>query len=103
MATLSIRLNKFGRHINHLMVWKRGKLRLNESQLVLGAGDHPEVAAPPRSYCWLSFKSGGLSPLPALDDIENDSLPFAEPLDARPLKNRHVNKHILSAASRHSG
>src|SRR5258706_11990366 len=28
MATLSIRLNKFGRHINHLMVRKRGKPRL---------------------------------------------------------------------------
>ena len=36
----------------------------------------------------------------ALDDIENDSLPFAEPLDARPLKNRHVDKHILAAAIR---
>jgi hypothetical protein len=30
MATLSIRLNKFGRHINHLMVRKRGKLRLDD-------------------------------------------------------------------------
>ena len=36
----------------------------------------------------------------ALDDIYNDGLTFAEPLDARPLKSRDVDEHILSAAIR---
>ena len=45
-------------------------------------------------------KSRGFWTLPALDDIDNNGLPFVEPLDARPLKGRDVDKHVLSAAIR---
>src|SRR5262245_35395421 len=42
----------------------------------------------------------GFWTLPALDDINNDGLPLAEPLDARSLKSRDVDKHIFAAAIR---
>ena len=42
----------------------------------------------------------GFWPLSTRYDIDDDRLPFAEPLDARSLKSRDVDKHILPAATR---
>src|SRR5262249_38275738 len=41
-----------------------------------------------------------LRTLPAFDYIDDDRLPFAEPVDGRPLKSRDVDKHVLPAAIR---
>jgi hypothetical protein len=74
-----------------------GKHPLNESQVVLGAGDHPRSCRPAHiaDGALNQADSRRFRTLLALDDIENDSLPFAEPLDARSLKSRDVDEYVL--------
>jgi hypothetical protein len=41
---------------------------------------------------------GRFQPFAALDDIRNNSLPFAEAREARPFKRGDVHEHVLAAA-----